>query len=320
MRLRSSLAGLGLLSAAGTAACGGSIVHEGSTAQADAAGGGGSNDAWVGDGGSTDAGSFDAIGGNRDGAPHGDAGLPGDAVAPSDGGSPPTAVAYRATQANTMASPIPNTCGVTYDGSLLWVLASSGNPQPYALEQFDPSTFQATKTFTLPSLFTTLGTVASGIAWVGGTIWLSVSGDTNSLLQIDPTSGQVLRTMSSPATLGPTDVDFDGTDLWLSSGTGDAYRINPVSGGIDRHFPIAGGMFSRDDGIAYRSGQVFVGGLLNGGMEVYDATSGQDLGAVVHADGSPFLRAEVGPSVFVGNQLVVASGLGITYYDLAPGP
>ena len=74
---------------------------------------------------------------------------------------------------------------------------------------------------------------------------------------------------------------------------------NPASGGVDLHFKIAGGpMSGRDDGIAYRSGEIFVGGLLSGGIEVYDAATGTDLGGVVHAGGAPFTASEVGPMVF----------------------
>jgi hypothetical protein len=237
----------------------------------------------------------------------------------SEAGPPQLPAVYQVTQAKTTASPQAGTAGITFDGTWPWVAGATGNPQPYVLEQFDPANLTVKQTTTLPSLFQTLGTSASGIAWDGSHIWISVSGDTNSLNQIDPKTGSILRSMSSPAILGPTDLDWDGTDLWLSSGTGDAYRINPATGGVDLHFRIQESQFNRDIGIAYRPGEVFSGALF-GGMEAYDATTGKDLGAVVHAGGAAFTQNEVGPCVFIGAQLVVVSSNGITYYDVAKAP
>lgn len=78
------------------------------------------------------------------------------------------------------------------------------------------------------------------------------------------------------------------------------------------HFALPLGS-QRDDGIAFRSGELFVGQLF-GGIEVYDPTSGAMIGSVVHEDGSAFDQAEIGPSVFAGDDLVMLSSLGITTY------
>jgi hypothetical protein len=121
--------------------------------------------------------------------------------------------------------------------------------------------------------------------------------------------------MSSPTELGPSDLDFDGTDLWLSSGTGDGYRIAAANGGIVEHVDI-GFNGGRDNGIAFRAGDLFVGGLF-GGIEVYEASTGAALGSAVHQDGTAFAQSEVGPSVFVGSELVILSSLGLTYYSVA---
>jgi hypothetical protein len=227
----------------------------------------------------------------------------------------PLLAIYHATPTKTLASPLPDATGITYDGTFLWIFAPKGNPQ---LEQFDPSTVQAQRTFTVSPSFQSAN--AGGIAWDGTSIWVSVADETNELVQVDPTNGQILRSMGSPSMLGPTDLDFDGTDLWLSSGTGGAYRIDPTTGGVIFGFAVAGGsMGGRDNGIAIRTGQVFVGGLF-GGIEIYDPATGNDLGAVVHDDGSQFQSTQIGPSVFVGSQFVVLSSLGITYYDIAKAP
>jgi hypothetical protein len=49
---------------------------------------------------------------------------------------------------------------------------------------------------------------------------------------------------------------------------------------------------------------------------VLDPATGAIIASVVHDDGSELDRDEIGPSVFVGDQLVIASELGITYYDI----
>jgi hypothetical protein len=212
-----------------------------------------------------------------------------------------------------LASPLPNCTGITYDGQELWLLSAGGNPQPYTLVRFDPATSKIDRTFTLPSLFANPGgTSAYGITWDGSSVWISVSGGTNALLVVDPTTGQITRSMSSPTMLGPSDLDFDGTDLWLSSGTGDFYPINPANGGLLQHFTIGGS--GRDNGIAYYQGRLFVGQLF-GGISVFD-TSGALLGTAVHQNGAPFQQSEVGPSVFVGNELAILSSLGIGYYQI----
>jgi hypothetical protein len=71
----------------------------------------------------------------------------------------------------------------------------------------------------------------------------------------------------------------------------------------------------RDNGVAVRPGEVWVGELF-GGMLVLDPATGAIIASVVHDDGSELDRDEIGPSVFVGDQLVIASELGITYYDI----
>jgi len=226
----------------------------------------------------------------------------------------PTEIAYHFVQTRALASPLPTTTGITYDGKELWILALDSDSQSYDLIHFDPDTLVVDRSFSLTGLFATLGTQEYGIAWDGASVWVAVAGNTNLLALIDPLTGAVLKTMSSPAALGPVDLDFDGAYLWLSDGTGTEYRIDPINGGVLQHFPL---IQARDNGNAYRAGELFIGDLF-GSMEVYDAASGGSLGLVLNEDGSPF--EESGPSVFVGYELVMLSHLGITYYATAKGP
>jgi hypothetical protein len=60
-------------------------------------------------------------------------------------------------------------------------------------------------------------------------------------------------------------------------------------------------------------------GDLFGGMVVYD-TTGATIGYALHQNGTPFTQQEIGPTCFVGSQLVMLSTLGITYFDAMKKP
>jgi len=236
-------------------------------------------------------------------------------MSPGDASPPQPSKTYFLVQTRNIASPLPDPKGVTSDGSGgLWIFDGT------KLVHFDPTTGNTDQTFTFANLSETLGSGAYGITWDGSAIWISVSGNTNKLVRVDPTTGQITHTMSSPTDLGPSDLEFDGTNLWLSSGTGTAFVIDPPSGGIERHFAVGGFSGGRDDGIALRLGEVWVGGFL-GGMEVYDPATGQPIAVATHGDGSAFQQGETGASCFAGDQLVIANRYGITYFrpQLVPG-
>jgi hypothetical protein len=233
---------------------------------------------------------------------------------------------YRLTQTRSLASPLPDPTGIASDGAGLWILNGGQNSASNTLVHFNPDALTTDKTFQFQGLIGMLGSGAYGITWDGAAVWISVSGNTNQLVKVDPTTGQISRTMSSPTDLGPSDLDYDGSHLWLSSGTGTAFEIDPTTGGIEKHFAIGVLGAGRDNGVAVRAGEVWVGDLFGGvtnmfgGMEVFDPVSGALTATASHGDGSPFSQDEMGSMCFVGGELVIASHYGITFYraDLAP--
>ncbi|HEX5108064.1 MAG TPA: hypothetical protein VFV95_06440 [Vicinamibacterales bacterium] len=170
------------------------------------------------------------------------------------------------------------------------------------------------RTFTFTNLIEQLGTGAYGITYDGTSIWITVAGNTNKLVKVDPNSGRITRTMSSPTNLGPSDLDFDGRDLWLSSGTGDIFAIDPSHGGIEKRYATGAASVGRDNGIAYRQGELWVGDLF-GGMEIHDHATGAVIATAMHADGSQLRQDEMGSIVFVNCQLVMASRYGVRTFD-----
>jgi hypothetical protein len=229
-------------------------------------------------------------------------------------GQPP--VAYTLSQAKNFAAPLPNPAGIAYDGQALWILAPGGSGA--TLVHFNPATFTTDRTLDV-RLSVPPGTGVYGITWDGQYIWVSVSGDSNELAVVDPTSGQVVREMSSPTMLGPSDLDFDGTDLWMSTGTGDVYRLDRTSGGIVQHFSPICLSDGRDQGVAVRPGEIWVGRLF-GGLDVYDSATGAEIGQVLAPGGVPFTQEEMGPTCFVGTQLAMLGPQGITYFDVTKSP
>jgi hypothetical protein len=212
---------------------------------------------------------------------------------------------------------LPNPVGIAFDGQMLWIMGAAYSPPDTTatLVRFDPDQLTVDRTFTFDNLMETTGAGVDGITWDGSAIWIAVAGSRNKLVKVDPASGQITRTMSSPSELGPVDLDFfDGT-LWLSSGTGTIFALDPTTGGIDHMLSVPGGFSGRDDGVAARASELWIGALF-GGMCVEDPVTGAALAQVVHDDGTQVIRAEIGASLFIGSQLVTATGRGITYYDI----
>jgi outer membrane protein assembly factor BamB len=224
---------------------------------------------------------------------------------------------YHLVRRRNLASPAPDPTGLAFDGQALWILSGGYSPPDTVstLVRFDPDQLTVDRSFSFDNLMETLGTGVYGITWDGSAIWISVAGNRNKLVRVDPASGQITRTMSSPTMLGPTDLDFDAGTLWLSSGIGEVFALDPTTGGVLRTLPIPEGFSGRDHGVAARACELWVGGLF-GGMGVEDPTNGAPLASVVLEDGSPLSERETGASLFIGDALVTANGLGITYYDI----
>jgi len=250
----------------------------------------------------------------------GAAGNRGTAGALGAGGGPggrkpdPALVGYHLVQVSAIASPLPDPTGIAADATGLWIFRGGQNPSVITLMHFDPSTGVIDKTFALGALIDQAGTGAYGITYDGASIWITVAGNTNKLVQVDPSTGQITRTLSSPTYLGPSDLDFDGTNLWLSTGTGMIFSIDPRTGGLQQEYAASPTSLGRDYGVAYRSGELWVGELF-GGMAVQSASTGDVLTLATHADGVAFKQQEMGPTCFVGRQLVMASSYGIRTFD-----
>ncbi|WP_437923278.1 hypothetical protein WMF37_30125 [Sorangium sp. So ce291] len=145
-----------------------------------------------------------------------------------------------------------------------------------------------------------------------GTIWISIAGNTNELVQVHPDTGRILRKLSAPTPMGPTGLAFDGLHLWLSGSIGDVFRLSMQNGGIEQHFS------SRSPTCATRASPIVPGELRVAGifeqMVVYSPVDGALLGAVTTPEGAHISPEDLGQLCFVGDELVVLSQRGLTYY------
>jgi hypothetical protein len=246
------------------------------------------------------------------------------AATPSPSQSPPAAPPAvscvpncRLVQQKNFPSPIANASGVAFDGERLWVIGG-GDGATHTLVEVDPANGSTGRRYTFSGLTETAGTAVYGMAWDGELLWISVSGNTNKIVRVDTADGSIVRSHSSPTELGPSDLDFDGKDVWLSSGTGEVFVLDRVSGGVKRSFrtwPEHG----RDGGIAVRADEVWVGNLFgdtsNGGVAIQDPENGALIDTVVGDDGRK-IRKAWGSMTFVGNQLVLLDRFGLTFYDV----
>jgi hypothetical protein len=215
---------------------------------------------------------------------------------------------------NSIASPLHDPTGIAADASGFWIMNGGHNSEVHTLVHFIPTTGATDRTFTFTNLIEQDGTGVYGITYDGASVWISVAGNTNKLVQVDPGRGQIIRTVSAPTELGPSDLEYDGTNLWLSSGTGTIFQLDPSTGGIKRQLSVDAASFGRDNGVAYRDGQLWVGHLF-GGMGVQDPATGATLATATHGDGSAFTQSEMGPTCFVDGLLVMASSYGIRSFN-----
>ena len=267
--------------------------------------------------GGAGSGANDTGGGPGAGGEPGTGGRPGAGGSPGTGGGPPVEPVpdplYRMVESRSLAAPVGDGTGITHDGSNFWVLGG-GTVGPYQLVQFDPVTLANVRQYNL-DLPRQGGINVNGLTWDGESLWIDISGNLNQMVQVNPATGNIVKMRSAPGELGPSDLDFDGKDLWLSDGVGEIFLLDRLTGGIKRSFFLENPRSRRDNGIAFRPGELWIGALF-GGMDVHDPQTGAKLGGVVDAGGVRIRSDVLGPSCFVKDQLVILSSRGITYYDL----
>lgn len=204
-----------------------------------------------------------------------------------------------------IGSPLPDPTGITFDGEQLWLINGGHNARKHRLVRFDDTTLTVTRDFSFDDLIEELGTGVYGLAWDGKHVWISVSGNRNKLVAVDPQTGAIVRTLASPTNLGPSDLEFDGARMWIGDGTGTLFSMDLATGGIDQSFAI-GAAFVRDEGVAVHGGRIVVNSLFGEGIATF-TTAGALIGT------QPTAR---GPMCNARGQIVSLGGGQIRYDDV----
>jgi hypothetical protein len=222
---------------------------------------------------------------------------------------------YRLALVQRYGVPMSNATGVACDGDAVWLVGGGHNAQTHTLVHVQLATSSIDKTFTFDNLIETAGTGVYGITQRQGEVFLAVAGHTNKVVAVDPDTGKIRRTFQGPSVLGPADLDLsDEGQLVESTGTGEVYTLDPQTGAVRGSFAV--GDENRDNGVAVRGKQAFVGRLF-GGMQVFNLSDGKLLGRVTHLDGRELDQTrDLGSMCFRGSHLLILSSLGLSEYEL----
>ncbi len=228
-----------------------------------------------------------------------------------------TGTSWVARPLSVLTSPISEPTGVGCAGDDLW-LVSGHDGQTHRLVRYNTVDGGISFDHSFVGLLEQGGGGVFGLTTQGDSVWLSVSGNPNKLVQVDATTGALGRVIGSPTDLGPSDLETDGQSLIVSTGRGEVYRVtlDPVPR-TTRLFKTSN-LHDRDIGIASLGSQWLVAGLF-GVVHVYSA-SGAFVGDVTLPGGASFERAPVGALCIQQNRLIMLGTAGIGVYELCPRP
>jgi len=213
---------------------------------------------------------------------------------------------YSLVETKSIGTPYANPVGIATDQDNFWLMFGTHNGMEHKLIYYDIDTNEVLESFDFYNLIEVLGTGVYGITWDGANVWISVSGDTNKLVKVDPDTGEILQTWSSPTTLGPSDLAWDESKIWVSSGTSEIYTVDPENGGSSLFLNRA----ARDSGIAIRGDEVWVGNLFDTNVSIYNSDT------KVKQCTLKKVFSKKGKFCFYNGQLALLNSAGITLYSL----
>jgi hypothetical protein len=208
----------------------------------------------------------------------------------------------------TIGVPYANPIGIATDQENLWLIFGTHNSMEHKLIYYNINTGEVIKSFDFYNLIEVLGTGVYGITWDGTSIWVSVSGNTNKLVRVDPDTGEILTTWSSPTTLGPSDLAWDGNSIWVSSGTGQVYTVNPTNGGSSAFLKE----IARDNGVVIQENEVWVGDLFDNNVNVYNKNTGTLIQSIKNA------FSQNGNFCIYRGEIAVVNSAGVQFYSIEP--
>ena len=217
----------------------------------------------------------------------------------------------------TLLSPVANVRAIATEGQTLWLSYGRSDDSVGRFVRYELASGKIIAQLTTPGLPIEPGSSTGGIEISGDELLVTISGVTNQIVRVSRESGAIVGVSGSPTFLGPSELAWLNGELLVSTGTGRMFAVSFEPPASVRSFTSAHPDGDRDSGVATCNGVVVWGGLF-AGMTVL-SPSGAKLG-VITREGQDFGQLDLGPLTFFGNELVVASSVGLDFYSIEPTP
>ena len=210
---------------------------------------------------------------------------------------------------NSIGVPHSTPVGVGSDQENLWILFGAYNAEEHTLIYYNPYTYEVMRTLTFYNLIEKLGSGVFGVAVHDSSIWISTGSNVNKLLEIDLETDTIVKTWAAPSG-APKDLDWDDGTIWMSSGSGQIYQIDPVSGSTKLFYSRYP---ERENAIAVRKNEVWVADYADnyGNITIYDKLNGEYKSTLIDA----LPDTHQGFCFHKGQLAVIASG-NIQFYEI----
>ncbi len=141
---------------------------------------------------------------------------------------------------------------------------------------FDPDigevVFEVMQTLVAPA------SAPRGLTWDGSLLWM-VDGASHSLAGLNPGSGALIRSLSSPLSQ-TADAAADGPDLWVcGEGSTDVFKINALNGDIMKRLSLQRGSFTACE---FAQGSLWLADALSNKILRVDPETAEVLGSFVN--------------------------------------
>lgn len=216
---------------------------------------------------------------------------------------------YTLELANSIGVPHSVPAGIGSDQENLWILCGDYNAEEHSLIYYDPYTYEVKRTLTFYNLIEKLGSGVYGVAVHDSSLWIATGSNVNKLLEIDLGSDTIVKTWAAPDG-APKDLHWDDGIIWMSSGDGQIYKIDPLSG---RNELFYSRYPDRESAIAVLNDEVWVGDLVSndGSITIYDKSSGEYKSTLINV--LPYYHKGF---CFHKSQLAVIASGNIHFYDI----
>jgi len=210
---------------------------------------------------------------------------------------------------NSIGIPHSTPVGIASDQENLWILCGAYNAEEHSLIYYNPYSYEIMRTLTFYNLIEKLGSGVYGVAVHDSSIWISTGANVNKLLEIDLETDTIVKTWAAPYG-GPKDLDWDEGIIWMASGSGQIYKIDPENGSSDLFYSRYP---ERENAIAVRNDEVWVTDFIDnyGNITIYDKSNGDYKSTIVDA-----LPDSHGAMCLHKGQLAVIADGNVRFYEI----